>query len=64
MNQEINSIMWNRNSDQILTCCENTKIFDIKTGECLKMYKGNSDKVSCALWADEDTKIIAAEVDK
>lgn len=64
LSADINSIMWNKNSDLILTCAENAKIFDIHTGECLRSFKGNTDKISCALWADNDTKIIAAEVEK
>ena len=46
MNMEINSIMWNKNSDQVLTSCENAKIFDVKSGEWLRVFKGDSDKVS------------------
>lgn len=44
--QEINSVMWNKNSDLILTSCENAKVFDTKEGDCVRVLKGNSDKIN------------------
>lgn len=61
---DINSIMWNKNSDKLLTASDNAKIFNVLTGEWIKDFKGNSGKISWALWVDNDTKIITAEVEK
>jgi WD40 repeat protein len=60
---DINSIMWNKSSDQILTCCDNTKIFNAMTGDWVKVLKGNSEKIASAVWVDGDNKIISAEVE-
>lgn len=56
--------MWNQNSDRVLTSADNAKIFDVKTGECEGVFHGNSKKISSAVWVDNDTKVIAAEVEK
>jgi WD repeat-containing protein 26 len=56
--------MWNKASDRLLTASDNAKIFNVYTGDCVKDFKGNSGRISSALWVDNDTKILTAEVEK
>lgn len=56
--------MWNKDSDKILTAADNGKIFDVSTGECLQDFNVNSNKVTGALWANDDKHIILSESEK
>jgi len=61
---EISSVMWNKDSNKILTSANNAKIFDVITGEWIKKFEGNSEKLNWAVWMDNDTKVLWSETEK
>lgn len=63
ISEDINSIMWGKDSDRILTSCDNTKIFDVATTDWIQVFKGSKDKIASAVWIDSDSKVISAEIE-
>lgn len=60
----VNSIMWNHDSDKILIGAENCHIFDTTAKIFSHEFKTNSGRVSSAIWVDSSTKVVVAESEK
>ncbi|CAI2385754.1 unnamed protein product [Moneuplotes crassus] len=63
-NCEISCIQWHPDSTKFLVACDNIKVFNALTGECIKVIDGETSSIRSAAWVKEGEEIIFTEPEK